>query len=109
MYDFAKLIDGNIHFAPSAVNIGGMTVANPTPEQLAQLGYLPVEKQPMPETDDMHYAVSRWEQTADAIRQVWTVKAVDPAPPTEAERLEALSTQVDDLTLLMADIVGGVM
>ena len=106
---YAKLIDGNIHFAPSDISIDGMTVANPTAEQLAQLGYLPVDKQPVPETDDTHYAVSRWEQTADVIRQVWTVKEVEPPPPTPEERIAALSAQVDDLTLLMADIVGGAM
>ena len=115
---YAKLINNTLRTAPKRITWQSRTVDNPTPEQLADMGYLPVTYTAMPPNSPsgQHYE-PYWTQTDTEIVQAW--KLVDdqliPEPePTPEERLEsvekrtdALETTTDDMILLMADLIGG--
>lgn len=81
---YAKLINNTIRSAPKRVQHNGGTVFNPPPNILLALGYLPVTytDPPTDAPEGQHYE-PYWEQTDDAIVQVW-VLADNPEMP-EAE------------------------
>lgn len=83
---YGKLIDGNLHRAPSKLTIGETVVYNPTDEQLRNAGYKPVEYYDQPENtpDGQHWESSFIEQD-DAIVQDWyLVDDPDDIDPSEA-------------------------
>ena len=81
---YAKLIDGEIHYAPRKLRLETYTVYNPTPEMLIAEGYKPVRYTDPPEVEPGYVAVPGWEETETEIVQVWTVEL---APVTEDEAL----------------------
>lgn len=75
---YAKMYDGNITFAPSALFIGEFCVLNPTDGMLIAEGYLPVEETEPPIVDDDHIAVPHYQETENAIVQSWSVEVKQP-------------------------------
>lgn len=81
---YAKLIDGQIVFAPRHITVGEYTVYNPTHEMLTAEGYKPVRYADPPEVEPGYVAVPGWDETAEEIVQTWTV---EPEPDeVDAER-----------------------
>ena len=72
--NYAKLIDGELVFAPRRLSVGDYVVYNPTPEMLTEAGYKPVQYIDPPQTDPGYIAVPGWTETDDAIVQTWTAE-----------------------------------
>ena len=81
---YAKLIDGNLVYAPRKLPVGETVVYNPTPEMLTDAGYKPVVYTDPPVVEPGYEAVYGWVDDGDEIRQVWTVVTI---PITEDEAL----------------------
>ena len=85
---YAKLINNTIRPAPKKLCHNGNTIFNPSPDILAEHGYLPVTYADMP-TDastGQHYE-SHWEQNDTEIVQVWTLvdNPAEPEPELSAD------------------------
>lgn len=95
---YAKLENGRLIPAPSALRIeqtfppeeeGGEPIAslqnvgNPTPEQYAAQGWLPVVETAMPEAPAGSHYEDGYELDGNTIRQVW--ERVDDPPPEPPE------------------------
>lgn len=89
---YAKLINNTIRPAPKKLFHNGNTTFNPSPDILAEHGYLPVTYADMPTdaSNGQHYE-SHWEQNDTEIVQVWTLvdNPVEPEPELSAD--EALN------------------
>ena len=81
---YAKLIDGEIVFAPRKLVGETTTVYDPTPEMLMAEGYKPVRFTDPPEVPEGFYAAPDWEEHEDESVQTWTVL---PAPVSEEDAL----------------------
>ena len=69
---YAKLINGNIVYAPRKLAVGDYTVYNPTPEMLIAEGYKPVVyTEPPGEPDPGYMLVDKWVETSEEILQSW--------------------------------------
>lgn len=106
---YAKLINNTLHRTPNKVQHDGTTVFNPSADILAQLGYLPVTYTDMPADapDGQHY-IARWEQTEEAIVQVWAL-VDDPIyqepEPTPEERITTLEEQQERTDAAVQDLI----
>ena len=89
--NYAKLINGQIHYAPRKLRLETVTVYNPPAELLIAEGYKPVKYTDAPEVNPGWIAVPGWEETAEEIVQVWTVEL---APVTEDEALVRFSNEL---------------
>ena len=84
---YAKLVGGCPAYAPCQVLWRSCWVVNPHPEKLRELGYKPLvftEQQAAPVGYDW---IERWEETEEAIRQSWELKALpaeEELSPSEA-------------------------
>lgn len=74
---YAKLIEGEIYFAPRKIKHGDSITYNPTAEMLLPLGYLPVRFTDAPETDIKHIPVCTWTQTDTEIIQQWHIEEAE--------------------------------
>ena len=81
---YAKLIDGAIHYAPNPIIVGDRQIGNPPAEVYTEQGYKPVVYTDPPVVAEGYMAVPGWEETAEEIVQIWTVEQV---PITEEEAL----------------------
>lgn len=72
--DYAKLIEGEISFAPRKVHYGETVVYNPPGEMLVELGYKPVTYTDPPVVEEGYIAVPGWEDDGGSIIQTWTVE-----------------------------------
>lgn len=103
---YAKLINNTMRTAPKRITWQGRTVDNPTPEQLADLGYLPVTYTAMPpdSPSGQHYE-PHWEQTEAEIKQVWGLvddpEEPEVSEPTAEERMEILEGAVLELSEIL--------
>ena len=88
---YAKLIDGEIHFAPNPILIDGNNVGNPPAEILIEQGYKIVIYTDPPVVADGYIAVPGWEENVYEIVQTWTV---EEAPVTDAEALVRFSNEL---------------
>ena len=71
---YAKLIDGEIVFAPSKLVGEETTVYNPTPEMLMAEGYKPVVFTDPPVAPEGYIAVQSWQDEGFEIVQVWHIE-----------------------------------
>lgn len=76
---YAKLIEGEIYFAPKKIKNGDSITYNPAGETLLPLGYLPVRFTDAPETEVGYEAVCTWEQTDTEIIQQWHIEETEPS------------------------------
>lgn len=89
---YAKLIDGAIRFAPNPIVIADRQIGNPPDEVYLSEGYKPVTYTDPPETEPGYIAVPGWEETEEAIVQIWTEEL---APVSEED---ALTRYANELT-----------
>ena len=81
---YAKLIDGEIVFAPNPIVIADRQIGNPPDEVYRSEGYKPVTYTDPPKTEPGDIAVSGWEETTEAIVQTWSVEPEGDISDTEA-------------------------
>lgn len=107
---YGKLIDGSIIPAPNPLTIGRSRVYNPTREQYAAHGWLPIIDTPMPETpegEEPKYYTYHREAVDGQIVRVWTEteppepETVLPAHQTPEERISQLEGTVKVLSAQM--------
>lgn len=71
---YAKLIEGNLVFAPNPIILGDRQIGNPPGEVYAEQGCKPVVYADPPETEPGFVAVPGWAETDEAIIQTWTAE-----------------------------------
>lgn len=86
---YAKLIEGEIRYAPKKIVDGEMTVYNPPAYMLTTLGYLPVVNVPCPEAPEGYYYKHSWAEQDGTIIDVWTLEKL-PDDPSPEEIMEIL-------------------
>lgn len=85
---YAKLIDGEIQYAPRKVQNGAYIVYNPAAALLTALGFKPVRFTQPPEAEQGSVAVFGWTETEAEIVQTWTTEPEGDI--SDAEALEIL-------------------
>ena len=99
---YAKLIDGELRFAPNPIIIDDRQIGNPPDEVYEAEGYKPVIYTEPPVVEPGYIAVPGWSETAEEIVQTWTVEEV---PITEEEALVRYANELtgaEDETLIEA-------
>ena len=87
----AKLIDGDISYAPRKIIVDGKTIFNPMDTLLKEQGYKEVETSEAPAVSTQtQQAVPSWQEQEDKIVQLWELK---PAQPDPAAALQEIQTQ----------------
>lgn len=82
---YAKLINGQIQFAPNPIVIGDRQIGNPPGEVYTEQGYKPVTyTDPPGEPDEGYIWVAKWVETTDDILQGWE-QVIEP-DEVDAER-----------------------
>ena len=76
MIKYAKIVCGTLEVPqnyPCSIVVDGKTVYNPTPEQYAAAGYLPLEEEPQPADEEGKIAVATYavNDAGTAIVQSW--------------------------------------
>ena len=82
--NYAKLINGQIQYAPNPIIVGDRQIGNPPGEVYLAEGYLPVQYTDPPEVEPGYIAVPGWEEQAEAIVQTWTIE--EEPDEVDAER-----------------------
>ena len=72
--DYAKLIDGEIQFAPNPILIGGNYIGNPPGSVYEAEGYKAVTYTDPPTVEPGYIAVPGWQEEDDEIVQVWNIE-----------------------------------
>ena len=80
---YGTLINGNLTLAPRRITLDGWTVINPSDEQYAAAGYLPVTYTDAPVAPEGFYPVSAWEEQEGAIVQAWRLEELTPEEPED--------------------------
>ena len=70
---YAKLISGNLAYAPNPIIIADRQIGNPPGEVYIKQGYKPVVYTEPPEVEPGYEAVPGWYDDGTEIREVWTV------------------------------------
>ena len=86
---YAKLINGEMHFAPNPIIIADRQIGNPPGEVYEEQGSLPVVYTDPPVVEPGYVAVPGWEEQAEEIVQVWTVE-VEPDEISEDRAYEII-------------------
>ena len=82
---YAKLINGEIFFAPKHLDTETSHIYNPPAELYIEQGWKPVRFTDPPEAPEGYYYESGWSETEDEIVQTWTlVKLPDEVDEAEA-------------------------
>lgn len=70
-YNYAKLINGELEYAPNIIYIGDRQIINASAEQYDSLGWLPIVKTERPEEDENSYYTPIYTESDSAILQQW--------------------------------------
>lgn len=70
---YAKLIEGEIVFAPKMLDVGDNHVWNASAEEYLARGWKSVEYTEHGDAPDGYIYVPGWEETTDTIVQTWTL------------------------------------
>lgn len=68
---YAKLVNGEIQFAPNPIHVGGNLIGNPTADLMLSLGWKPVVFSDPPESD--YLTEPEWLEKEHEIVQTWTI------------------------------------
>ena len=71
---YAKLIDGEIQFAPNPILVGGNYIGNPPASVYEADGYKEVVYTDPPSVEPGYIAVPGWQEEDDEIVQVWNIE-----------------------------------
>ena len=88
---YAKLIDGELVYAPNPILVDGAYIGNPPAQILIAQGYKVVIYTDPPIVAEGYVAVPGWEENVYEIVQTWTV---EEAPVTDAEALVRFSNEL---------------
>lgn len=81
---YAKLIAGEISFAPRKLRSGDTVVYNPPVALLLEQGYKPVRFTEAPGAEEGFRPVSGWTESETEILQTWTMEPEDEISDNEA-------------------------
>lgn len=85
---YAKLIDGQLVYAPNPILHNGVRYGNAPGSVYETEGYKPVRYTDRPEPEPGYIAVPGWEETAEEIVQTWAVaEEPDEIPEDRAYRI----------------------
>ena len=103
MNNYAKMIDGRLKYAPTAIRTDEGLVCNPRPDKLIPLGYKEVvfDEQPEPSDPPKHYREVYTEE-ADRIRVGWEEYTSVPEPQPDPEQLREAAYRAEADQSLMA-------
>ncbi len=90
---YGRLINGSVVKAPCNIIVGSQRIYNPTDTMLEAEGYKPIVNTDRPADKDGFYFVSSWEESKDAITQVWTEVEIPEQPEPE----EPVATQIENI------------
>ena len=79
--NFGKLTDGKLTYAPKTLWDGDTCYCNPTVEQYAAQGWLPVIDAKPSEKVGVYYIPDGWEERDGAIRRTYREEPLTPPPP----------------------------
>ena len=97
---FAKIENGQIKYAPRSIVLDGMRIVNPTVEQYAAQGWLPMETAEIPR-EDGKTATATYSEKDGKIVQSWTLSDTPAPEPTAEERIAALEEQLAAAKILL--------
>lgn len=97
---FAKIENGQIKYAPRSIVLDGMRIVNPTVEQYAAQGWLPMETAEIPR-EDGKTATATYSEKDGKIVQSWTLSDTPAPEPTPEERIAALEEQLAAAKILL--------
>ena len=97
---FAKIENGQIKYAPRSIVLDGMRIVNPTVEQYAAQGWLPMETAEIPR-EDGKTATATYSEKDGKIVQSWTLSEAPAPEPTTEERIAALEEQLAAAKILL--------
>lgn len=96
---YAKFVDGKLVQNSGILIKDRKLILKPTPEQMAEAGYLPMEENEAPADRDGFIKCSRWVQTESAIVKKWTVLPDNrPLSQRAVERM-VIAQQINTLTV----------
>ena len=101
----AKLIGGELSYAPKKIIVDGKTIFNPTDTLLREQGYKDVETSEAPTVSTQtQQAVPSWQEQEDKIVQSWELKPAQPDPYIAMQEIQtqevlAQIAESDDKTL----------
>lgn len=97
---YAKLENGQLRYAPRSIVLNGMRIVNPSAEQYAAKGWLPLILTDIP-PEDGKTATATYEEQDGKIVQSWTLSD-SPAPElTTEERIAALEDELAAAKILL--------
>lgn len=70
-YKYARLDRGNFEYAPNILYIGDKQIINASAEEYASLGWLPIVKTDIPETDENSYCTPVYTEENGKVIQRW--------------------------------------
>ena len=82
--NYAKVVNGDLLYAPRTLSTESVVVYNPMPELLIAQGYRPVQYTQRPEAEAGYVAVPGWTETEDAVIQLWTLEPEGDISDAEA-------------------------
>ena len=71
---YAKLIDGEIQFAPNPIGVGNRQIGNPPASVYEAEGYKPVVYTNPPTVEHGYIAIPGWQEEDNEIVQVWHIE-----------------------------------
>lgn len=96
---YAKFVDGKLVQNPGILIKDRQLIIKPTPEQMAEAGYLPIEETEAPAGREGYIKRFRWVQTQSAIVKKWTVLPDNrPLSQNEVNRM-VIAQQINTLTV----------
>lgn len=89
---YAKIVAGNIYYAPNPIIHKGFLIGNPSQEVYKAEGYKPVTYTDQPEPLGVGWWIETWEETAEAIVQGWDwIEATDEDEISDTEAIQMLT------------------
>ena len=97
---YAKIENGQLKYAPRNIILNGMRIVNPSAEQYAKDGWLPLESTAIP-SDGNKTATATYLEQDGKIVQSWTLSDISVPEPTTEERIAALEEELAAAKILL--------
>lgn len=88
-FKYARLEGGSLVYAPNIIYIGDRQIINATAEEYASLGWMPIVKTDIPESEEGFYYSPIYTEQGGKIIQQWKKHEI-PDAATEADYINAL-------------------
>lgn len=97
---YAKIENGQLKYAPRNIILNGMRIVNPSAEQYAKEGWLPLELTAVP-SDGNKTATATYLEQDGKIVQSWTLSDISVPELTPEERIAALEQELAAAKILL--------